>query len=390
MIRKKVKINLEYLSPNASFIYPLYSEGGEKIVEPRVILTDKKIAQIISQFGKIVYYVDSGERAVIPVYRMKIAYNTAKEIMEEIAKTEKLGKSTFREAEKLVEDIISDLNVSEIEAVNLIKDLKSYDEYLYNHSVNVGILAAIFAKKLDQFSSEEVKNLTLGAYLLDIGLKKIDKQLLNKEDKLNITETQKIKRHPQLGYEILNKMGSIDPIVLQSVLLHHEKFNNRGYYQLPYEHLPLYPKIVSICDVYDALTSERPYRKDPFSPREALKLILNSIEVHYHYELVSSFVNLMNYLLNSEQFFYSVNDICELNTNELALIREPNVQDLLKPRILVFCKFYKEKNKTSVNFYRKPFGINLAEDNSRRMRKILNNQRQIDQINRMIQERNVM
>ncbi len=390
MLRKKVKIDLNYLSANASFIYPLYSESGEKIVDARVVLTSKMIEKITNRYGNIVYYVDTGERAIIPVYRMKIAYNTSKEIMNEISKTDKLSRTTYKEVEKLVGDIIDDLNTAEIEAVNLMKELKGYDQYLYNHSVNVGVLSAIFAHKMGSFSQDEIRNLTIGAYLHDIGQKQIDRQLLNKEGKLNASEMQKMKRHPQLGYEILNKIGNINPIVLQSVLLHHEKFNNRGYYQLPYQHLPIYPKIVSISDVFDALTSPRPFRKHAMSPSISLKTILNSVGVHYDYELIENFLNTMTLLLNDDKIFYSTNDICELDTRELALIREPNRKDMLKPNVLVFCKFFKKEGKTMVNFYNEPFEIELAEDTTRKMKKILNNQTQIDQINRMIEERKII
>ena len=98
----------------------------------------------------------------------------------------------------------------------------------------------------------------------------------------------------------------------------------------------------------------------------------------------------MTLLLNDDQIFYSTDDICELDTRELALIREPNREEMLKPNILVFCKFLKKDNKTMVNFYNEPFEVKLTEDNTRKMKKIINNQTQIEQINRMIEERKIL
>ncbi|MCU0846175.1 MAG: hypothetical protein MUC76_14795, partial [Spirochaetes bacterium] len=84
MVLRKIKIDLEYLRPDNSFIYPLYSKTGEMVLEARAVLTAEKIASISEKYGRKLYYTDTGERAVIPAYRMKIAYNKSREIMEEI------------------------------------------------------------------------------------------------------------------------------------------------------------------------------------------------------------------------------------------------------------------------------------------------------------------
>ena len=386
MVSRKIKIDLEYLRANNSFIYPLYSKTGEMVLEARAVLTAEKISQIEEKYGRTLYYTDTGERAVIPAYRMKIAYNKSREIMEEIMNTEKLSRTSLRDAEKVVEEIVNDLNTTEIEAVELLKDLKSHDEYLYNHSVNVGILAALFAKKRANFSLDEIKYITLGSYLHDIGSTRIDKQLLNKEGKLNITEVQKMKRHPQLGYEILKNIERVSPIVLQSVLFHHEKFNNRGYYGLPYENLPDFPKIVSICDIYDALTSKRPFR-EAVSTEYALKAIVNTIDVHFDYDIISDFINKVAPILNHSQSFYTKNDFCELNTQELAMIRDLGQKDYLKPRVTVFCKFVREGNRLAVNFYQKPIQVDLDKDMERKLSKIISNEAQISAIKKKLEER---
>ncbi|HSA16473.1 MAG TPA: hypothetical protein P5346_17175, partial [Spirochaetota bacterium] len=140
---KKVEINLDYLTPNRSFIYPLVSDTGERILDERVLLTSQKIKEIREKYGNIVYYKDSGKNTLIPPFRMKIAYNKSREIMEEVSKTQKFSKSSYRETERVIEEILGDLNNSEIEALHLLKDLKSHDEYLYSHSVNVGVLTAV-------------------------------------------------------------------------------------------------------------------------------------------------------------------------------------------------------------------------------------------------------
>jgi HD-GYP domain-containing protein (c-di-GMP phosphodiesterase class II) len=309
--------------------------------------------------------------------------------MDEIFSTEKLSRTSYRNAETVIEEIIGDLSSTDVDALNLIKDIKSHEEYLYTHSVNTGIITALFASKCGKYSHDEVKYVSLGAYLHDIGSTKIDKQLLNKQGKLNISEVQKVKRHPQLGYEILKGIDRISPIVLQSVLFHHEKYNNRGYYQLPYETLPEFPKMVSIADIYDAMTSDRPYRKAT-TPGHALKAIVNCINSHFDYDLISGFVNMLGPVLNQAQSFYRTGDICELNTQELAVIRDLGDRDLLRPKVWVFCKFVRQGNRLTVNYYRSPSLVSLQSDPARHITKIISDENQIATIKQKLDERKVL
>jgi len=384
-----IQIDMDYLSPNCSFIYPLYSKEGDKILNERTALSAQLIKKIKLKYGNYVYFTDTGHNSIIPIYRMNIAYNKSRDIMNEIKRSEKLSKTAYREAEKVIEEIISDLHASEVEAMSLLKNLQTEDDYSYQHSVNVGVMSAVFAKLLGVFSREEIKFLALGAYLFDIGSMKIDRQLLNKKDKYNISDMQKIKRHPQLGYEMLKKIPGIDPIVLQTVLFHHEKFNDRGYFQMPYSHLPLPPKIVSVCDIYDALTTKRPFR-EAIPPSTALKLMLNSINSHFDYDLISNFLNKMGPLLNNTQSFYTKNEFCELNTKEIAVIRDFGVEDFLKPSIRIFCRFERQNNRLSVKFYDNPVDVDLKMDKSRKMTKIINNSMHIKTIKSKLQEKNLI
>jgi len=385
---KKVEINLDYLTPNRSFIYPLVSDTGERILDERVLLTSQKIKEIREKYGNIVYYKDSGKNTLIPPFRMKIAYNKSREIMEEVSKTQKFSKASYRETERVIEEILGDLNNSEIEALHLLKDLKSHDEYLYSHSVNVGVLTAVLAKLLGNYSMDEIKFFTIGAFLLDIGEMKIDPQLLNKDGKFNISDMQKMKRHPQLGYEILKNIQGINPIVLQTVLFHHEKYNNRGYYNMPYENLPVPPKVAAICDVYDALTTKRPFR-DEISPAKTLKILFNLAGTHFDYRLMHGFINRMGPLLNNTQSFYARNDILELNTEELAMVKDFGIVDSLRPKVLVFCKFERSDTRLSVKFYDRPIEIDLQHDASRSISKFINNSNQINAIRTKLGERNI-
>ncbi|MBN1500828.1 MAG: HD domain-containing protein [Spirochaetes bacterium] len=386
---KKTKIDLTYIKPNSSFIRPLFSEEGHKILESRVELTQPVLDTIISKYGSIVYSIQTSEKVVIPHYRMKIAYNSSKEILDEIEKTDKLSKTGYKIAEKVIEDVLSDLYTIQIDEISLLKELMSFDEYLYNHSVNVGIMTAIFGKGLKMFSREELKSLTLGAYLIDIGQKKLDKQLLNKEGRYDVNELTKIRRHPQLGYELIKNINDKDAIVLQSILFHHEKFNNNGYYQLPYENLPIYPKLITVCDIYDALTTVRPFRKEALSAPNALRSVVNTSDLMVDRNIIKDFVRIMTPLLHEGESFIYPGDICELNSQELALVKSINPSDILNPVVLVFCKFERIKNNLKVIYYKHVTEIDLNSD-VRYVNKILNNENQISMIKQALIDKKLM
>ncbi len=386
MTTELFKIDLTYIGPESMIIYPLYSKTGEKIIDARTPLSVEKINNIIDKYGKIVYYSFSDEMKSIPNHRIYSALNKSKEIMDEVLKSDKISKIRYKESEELMEQLLNDVLTADTDTIKLLKDLKSFDDYTYNHSVNVLLLTSIFSYKLNMFTTEELKYILLGAFLHDIGKMKIDRQLLNKKGKLTATEFQKVKRHPQLGYEMLKGIETSNKIVLQCLLFHHEKFNTKGYYGLPYEHLPFFPKIVSICDVFDALTSRRPYRAAS-SPAAALKIILNSIDNHFDYDLISKFINIIGPIVNNTKYFYGKDEICELNTNELALIVKLGSIDILKPEVVVFCKVQKAKSKINVKFYDKPFRVNLMEDISRIMTNVLSNEYQVNSIKNRLLER---
>ena len=385
---KKEKINIDYLRPDSCLIYPLYTEDGRLLLRERVVLSASRISEIKRNYGNIVYCHDTDEGFPVSLYRMKIAYNESCEIMNEISRTDKLSKEGFRKCERVIEEIVSDLNSSEIETIKLLREMKSHEEYLYRHSVNVGVLSAVFADSMKRFTREEVKNIALGAYLIDIGKVKLDKQLLQKNDAYTISDMQKMKRHPQLGYEMLRSIPGIDQMVLQTVLFHHERFSSNGYFQLPYEHLPVFPKIVSACDIYDALTSNRPFRK-ALDPSDALRALLNAVYEHFDYALVSDFINHLGPMLNNSQSFYARKEICELNTDEMALIRDYGVKDFLKPRVLVFCRFERGKGKTTVKYYREPVEIDLEDDPLRSITKIIDNANQLSILRNKLNARGI-
>ncbi|GAA0726860.1 HD-GYP domain-containing protein [Clostridium malenominatum] len=192
-------------------------------------------------------------------------------------------KQTLGVVENLVQYIIEmgDVNKS-------IYDIKTYDNYTYVHSLDTCIMSS-FLGLSSGFKEKEIKELGIGAVLHDIGKTKIPISILNKQGKLTQEEFDEIKKHTLYGGEILRKNYSISFDIINIVEQHHERVDGRGYpYGLEDNNISKFAKIVCICDVFDAVSNDRCYRKK-FNPNDAYELILAGSGVCFDESLVMKF-----------------------------------------------------------------------------------------------------
>ncbi len=165
---------------------------------------------------------------------------------------------------------MKDLVSKNLEVVKLLSTASEInDPYTQKHSINVSDLSRKIGKRL---KVKNLDNLELSAELHDVGKVFIQLSLLNKKGKLSSKEFMEIKKHPIHGAELLENIKDFDEVRL-GVLHHHEKFDGTGYpNQLKGNDIPLFARIIHIADVYDAITSNRPYR-DAFSTDEVNKIM---------------------------------------------------------------------------------------------------------------------
>lgn len=195
----------------------------------------------------------------------------------------KEAKNSLRIVENLVEYIIEsgDINKS-------LYDIKTYDNYTYVHCIDTGIMATFLGESMG-FDLDELIELGKGAILHDIGKIKIPSKIINKKGKLTKEEFLEIKNHPIYGKEILVKNMYISDVVIDAVEQHHEKIDGSGYpYSLKGNQISKFGKVVCICDVYDAVSNDRSYRKK-FSPNEAYELILGGSGSMFDEKIVMKF-----------------------------------------------------------------------------------------------------
>ncbi|MFZ7131522.1 MAG: HD-GYP domain-containing protein [Eubacteriales bacterium] len=235
-------------------------------------------------------------------------------------------------AKEFVDDILSNKEI----IINLV-DIKTMDDYTYQHCVNAAILAIVLGVEIG-YNKKQLESIAIGALLHDFGKVFIPKNILLKPGKLTSGEMNEIKNHPMLGYNYLKNHSSINPIALSIIMEHHEKVNGGGYPKGLHHHkISKYAKMAAVCDVYDALTSDRTYRK-AMSPNEALELIMGSCGVDFDLDIVKAFMNRI--------VPYPVGTLVELSNGTTAVIKCLNSEYVLRPVVNVINK---QKNDVTFN-----------------------------------------
>lgn len=186
---------------------------------------------------------------------------------------------------------IVDMVLADDPSSNFLLKLTSYDYDTNVHSANVGVLAIFLAKALlKKEDRHDMHALGAGFFLHDIGKINIDDAILNKQGKLNKEEMAIMRKHPGMGFRILNEAKQMGEESRLIVLQHHERHDGTGYpRRLRGDEIHIYGKICSVADVFDALVSKRNYRKQ-LKPFEALKIMKEEMLDHFQKEVFEKFV----------------------------------------------------------------------------------------------------
>ncbi len=233
---------------------------------------------------------------------------------------------------ELVESIISNPDT-----LVWLSHLKDKDDYTVIHSVNVCILSLTFGRTLG-LSETELNELGIGALLFDIGKSTIPDNILKKTDSLTDNEFLLMKAHAFLGYATLEENKKIPQASLEIILNHHERLNGKGYPNgRRGDEISRLTRIVSIVDVFDAMTSDRCYQ-DAFQPQHALNELYNMSPDELDQDLVEGFIKCIG--------IYPVGSIVELNTGHTGVIVKLNEKNRLKPIVGLALNRQKEPYET--------------------------------------------
>lgn len=211
-----------------------------------------------------------------------------------------------------------------------IRQLQESDDYLFDHSFRVSILSASVAKWLG-YTETDRKNIALAALLYEVGNLKIPNHILKKEGPLSKAEMQIVRKHPQLAYHVLLKTKGVNQDIKFVALQHHERMDGSGYpLKVKANQIHDFSKIIMVCDVFDALTHDRPYRKK-ISPFDAAEYIL--------WQSGFTFDTKVCYFFLKNLAEYYTGKTCFLNTGEIATIVYVDVNYPTRPVIKIDDKF---------------------------------------------------
>lgn len=252
--------------------------------------------------------------------------NASRKAVEGMFSDVRMGKAVTAETVMpLVDDIAASIERNQSALISLAR-LKTQDDYTYMHSVAVCALMTALAKQLG-LDEQSVRHAGLAGLLHDVGKAAIPLEILNKPGALTEEEFKAVKLHPEKGHALLLESGINDEVTLDVCLHHHEKMDGSGYpHGLLGDKISLFAKMGAICDVYDAVTSNRPYKLG-WEPSESLKKMA-SWHGHFDLEILKAFVKSVG--------IYPIGSVVLLKSNRLGVVVDQSVKSLLSPIVKVF------------------------------------------------------
>ncbi|MBQ7478399.1 MAG: HD-GYP domain-containing protein [Selenomonadaceae bacterium] len=218
--------------------------------------------------------------------------NAIQRIFDAFQDVENSGRLDVDAVQNVSDHILLDV-IQRKENLVQLTDIRLHDTYTFAHSVNVAILSAMLGL-LCHYTKQDLALLTLGALLHDLGKIKVSSNILNKTSRLNNEEFSIIQNHPMEGARRIHEMGNLlpSPAILAAIAAqHHEHIDGKGYPQhLTGDQIHRFAKIVAIADVYDALTSERPYKK-AYTPSITHNIMVNVNKGQFDTNLLKLFFN---------------------------------------------------------------------------------------------------
>lgn len=262
------------------------------------------------------------------VIQAKALISTSKDVQRKIFQhIEEGSKIDLCSVKSLTTELIDTL-FADSDALMCAINIRKKDEYLLEHSFAVSMLMALFARYLC-IDKTTIRELAIGAFLHDIGKIRTPDRILNKPGKLTADEFKIMKLHVDHSIDIIKSISGISKVSLDVAALHHEKLNGEGYpYGLSGQQISRYGRMLSICDIYDALTANRCYKEG--STQIKAFSILRSLAQNGQLDLslVNAFIKCMG--------VYPVGSLVKLNSNRLAIVEGYNQADPTRPRVNSF------------------------------------------------------
>ncbi|MFA5537344.1 MAG: HD-GYP domain-containing protein [Bacillota bacterium] len=248
--------------------------------------------------------------------------NVVKEVLNDLVVGKKLEIETIEPVFSSMYEQVSQ-NYSLIDCIN---EVRTADAYTYHHSLNVSLYAGLLGVWLD-LPQHTIQEIIQAGVLHDVGKAKISQEVLSKKGPLTAQEFTEMKKHSIFGYQLVKNTKQINDDICNGVLMHHEKASGEGYpLKLTNEKIHPYAKIIAVADVYDALTSERAYKKR-FTPFDTFQELQKIGYTHFDPKIIITFLNnIVNYYIGAKVL---------MNTGETGEITAVLQQNITKPIVRI-------------------------------------------------------
>ncbi|EOD00857.1 HD-GYP domain-containing protein [Caldisalinibacter kiritimatiensis] len=304
-------VSTEELKEGMTIAKTVYTANGTTIINEGIKLKKSYIEKLKKLGISKVYvkdiHIKLEVKDVIKEETRRESLILVKNIMDDLRFSEDIP---IDEVKSKVSEIIEQLMENDEILINL-SEIRSIDDYTFGHSVNVCVLSLITGISMG-YTKNELLDLGIGAMLHDIGKVKVPSKILNKPSKLTQDEYEEIKNHTIYGYKLLSKVEGISELSRKIVLSHHERVDGKGYpYGLKNEDIHPFSKIVSVADVYDALTTDRVYKRR-IKVHEAVEYMISMSDHQFDYNIVKKFL--------SNIAIFPLGAAVELSTNQIGYI----------------------------------------------------------------------
>ena len=289
------KMPINKLRPGMIVGKHLYDKHNSLLLSRGHVLSQNEILRIANLKYQAIYIAEKDDDLMqmgsiedISETLRNNAVATVKELFSLISSEKKISKKTITNAKSAVDDIVNEIVLNE-NITYTMTDLKLFDDYTYYHSVNVTVVAVVLGLSMG-LNKNSLYKLGLGALMHDIGKIFVPKPILEKQGKLTEEEFEIIKSHSKNGYDYLKQAEGFPQEANIAVLTHHEKFSGFGYPDgISENQIPVFGRILTVADVFDALVSDRPYRK-ALLPSEAVEYIVGGSGVIFDPKIVKVFM----------------------------------------------------------------------------------------------------
>ncbi|MGB7603971.1 MAG: HD domain-containing phosphohydrolase [Lutisporaceae bacterium] len=333
MIEKFIEVKAAELIPGDIIAKDVLSSTGTVLIKRDTDINEKVIERLMKSYNEtlFVFRKYKNERMAISININQILIDEIEDIVSNTSKKFLKNNKNINQIKKVIQDIlIND------EVIKLMLPIRALGEDLFKHSINVALYSITVGREM-HLPINKLIILGTAALLHDIGMLNVPKEILLKTSSLSENEINIIKKHPRHGFEVIQNTDKFNLEIPTIILQHHEKYDGTGYpNKLKNDKIHSMAKIINICDVFDAVTSERPYRSK-FDKYESIELLMSDRDYYSNPDIIQALIKSIS--------MYPYGQWIKLSTGEIGIVSEEEDDNKLNFRPSLVIYFDKDGNQ---------------------------------------------